>query len=185
MPSSRSARCRCSSRLLSPPLQLAAALRAEIGAIDAQLPVDNVATLDELLAQDETVRRAVAVMSALFAVSALLLAALGVYGVMNFAVAQRTRELGIRMALGARSWDVRVMVLRRGVALIVAGLAVGLAGAAATSRVLQNLLFEIAPTDPLTLAAVVVFLGSAGLLASWLPARRATRVDPMVSLRAD
>jgi len=168
-----------------PPMRLAGALRAEIGALDAELPVDDVATLDELLARDEVVRQAVAVMSALFALSALLLAAIGVYGVMNFAVAQRTRELGIRMALGARSADVRGMVLRRGAALVIAGVTLGLAGSAAASRVIQGMLFEVAPTDAVTLATVVAFLAAVGLLACWLPARRATRVDPLVSLRAE
>jgi len=172
-------------RTAVPPMQLAGALRAELGALDADLPVDDVTTLDELLAEDEVVRQALAVMSALFALCALLLAAIGVYGVMNFAVAQRTRELGIRMALGARSADVRGMVLRRGAALVIAGVALGLAGSAAASRVIQGMLFEVAPADAVTLATVVAFLAAVGLLACWLPARRATRVDPLVSLRAE
>jgi len=168
-----------------PPMQLAAAMRAEIGAIDAELPVDDVATLDELLAEDETVRQTLAVMGSLFALSAMLLAAIGIYGVTSFAVAQRTRELGIRMALGARSMDVRTMILRRGAALVAIGLIAGLVGATAASRAMRGMLFGVDPADPLTLVAVVAFLGAVGLLACWLPARRATRVDPMVSLRAD
>ena len=168
-----------------PPLQLAGALRAEVAAIDPELPVDNISTLDAHLAGDEVVRRGIAAMSGFFAISALLLAAIGVYGVMNFAVAQRRRELGIRIALGARSSDVRGMVLARGAMLVAAGTVLGLAGAAVVGRLIDGMLFQVAPTDPLTLATVVGFLAGVALFASWLPARRATRVDPMISLRAD
>ena len=168
-----------------PPLQLAAALRTEIAAIDAELPVDNISTLDAHLAGAEVVRRGVAAMSGFFAVSALLLAAIGVYGVMNVAVAQRTREFGIRMALGAQASGVRGMVFGRGVMLTAAGTLLGLAGAAAVARLIDGMLFQVAPTDPVTLATVVAFLAGVALVASWLPARRATRVDPMIALRSE
>ena len=168
-----------------PPIELVGAMRAEIEALDPTLPVDGVATLGELLAQDEVVRRTLAVLSTMFALSALLLTTIGLFGVMNFAVAQRRRELGIRMALGARAADVRAMVLRRGSALVVFGLVLGLAGAVVVSRAIQGMLFETAPWDPLTIVMVSSALALVSMLACWIPARRATRVDPMVSLRAD
>ena len=167
------------------PMELASALRAEVAAMDPRLPVDEVATLEGLLLEDEAVRRALAVLTGFFAGSALLLAAIGVYGVMSFTVGQRTRELGIRMALGAQASHVRRMVLRRGIALALLGLLAGLAGATALSGVLRGMLFEVRPADPITLAAVSLFLGVVALIACWLPARRATRVDPLASLRGE
>jgi putative ABC transport system permease protein len=118
-----------------------------------------------------------------FAILALVLAAVGIYGVLAFSVAQRTHEIGIRMALGARNADVLRMVLRRTAALVSAGLAIGTAGALAVTRVLAKFLFEVRPTDPLTFVVVVLVLAAAALAAGWIPARRATRVDPMVALR--
>jgi ABC-type antimicrobial peptide transport system permease subunit len=116
---------------------------------------------------------------------ALLLAAVGIYGVTAYSVSRRNREIGIRVALGARPGEVRRLVLRETAALAAAGLAAGLAGALAVTRLLGGLLIDVAPDDPLVLAAALLVLGSAVLLASWLPARRASRTDPMDALRTE
>ena len=118
-----------------------------------------------------------------FAALALLLAAIGVYGLLSFSVARRTNEIGTRMALGATQADVLKMVLRQGLLLVWIGLIVGVAGALALTRLLETLLFGVRPTDPASFAAVAILLLGAGMLASYLPARRATKVDPMVALR--
>jgi len=121
----------------------------------------------------------------LFALAALLLAAIGIYGLMAYAVAQRTREMGIRMALGARPRDVLALVIRQGMRLAAIGIVLGLAGSFAATRVLTSLLYGVTPTDPVTLTSVAILLALVALLACWLPARRATRVDPTVALRVE
>jgi ABC-type antimicrobial peptide transport system permease subunit len=120
-----------------------------------------------------------------FAILALALCAAGVYGLISFTTAQRTHEIGVRMALGASGGSIRTLVLRDGCVLIASGLAVGAAGALAVSRVLQTLLFEVEPGDPLTLAAASAMLGIVGAAACYFPARRATRVEPILALRTD
>jgi predicted permease len=167
------------------PLDLVGPLRAELQAIDPSLPLDDVALLADNLAAHEAARRSLAVMLVVFAATAVTLAAIGVYGVMAFLVAQRTREMGIRVALGARVQDVRAMVLLSGLRLTATGLAAGLAGAFLLGGVLDRMLYGIEALDPATWVAVSAFLGLVALAASWLPARRATGVDPMMSLRAD
>ena len=121
----------------------------------------------------------------LFAVAATLIATCGIYGLMAYAVTQRRREIGVRMALGAQHRDVLRLVLARAVRIVAAGLVVGLAGAIAVTRVLQKFLFDVTPTDPLAFTIVTLLLMAVGLLAAWVPARRATRIDPCAALRAE
>jgi ABC-type antimicrobial peptide transport system permease subunit len=136
-----------------------------------------------LLDNELAPRRTQADILGAFAGLALLLAGLGIYAVISFAVAQRTQEFGIRMTLGAQPANVVRMVLGEGLRLILIGIALGLASALALARTLSHLLYGIAPTDPLTFVAVPIILAAVGLLACWIPARRAMRVDPMVALR--
>jgi putative ABC transport system permease protein len=138
--------------------------------------------MESLLAAARGPARAMSILIAIFAAVALLLAAVGIYGVMAYLVAQRTREIGIRMALGASAQTVMRMVVGRGLALTLAATLIGIAGAAALSRTLATLLFGVAPLDPVTFVAAAGVLGGVALLASYLPARRAARVDPVVAL---
>jgi ABC-type antimicrobial peptide transport system permease subunit len=126
-----------------------------------------------------------AILLGLFATTALSLAVIGIYGVMSLAVAARTRELGIRIALGADQGRVRRLIVGEGAALVGIGAAIGLGGALASTRVLQKLLFDLKPSDPVTYVAILVVLGAAAIVASWLPARRASLVDPVVALRSE
>ena len=165
------------------PLALTPALKRAIAGIDPNLALGRVATMDERVAGTLARPRVNALLLGGFAATALVLAALGIYGVIAYGVVQRTRELGIRMALGARSDDVLRLVLRQGMMPVLAGLALGLGGAAAASRVLRGLLFGVGGTDPITYAGVAAFLAAVALLASYLPARRAALADPVVALR--
>jgi putative ABC transport system permease protein len=141
--------------------------------------------MDDRVADTLARPRVNALLLAGFAASALMLAALGIYGVIAYSMVQRTRELGIRMALGARREDVLRLVLRQGMAPVLAGLALGLGGAAVASRVLRGLLYGVASTDPATYLAVAVFLSAVALVASYLPARKASLADPVDALREE
>jgi putative ABC transport system permease protein len=169
----------------SDPRALAAAATAEIRQVDPDLPVYNVRTMtsrvDESLAQ----RRFAMLLLAAFAAFAVGLGAIGVYGVMAFVVTQGTRELGIRLALGATSRGVLVLVVRQGLAVALTGLALGLAGALAVTRVMRSLLFEVGATDPFTFGAMALLLLLVALAASYVPAKRAARIDPLASLRSE
>jgi predicted permease len=168
------------------PLELVPALKRTLAALDPDMPLFDVKTLDQLLRGRALLSsRLAAMFAAVFAVLALVLAAVGLYGLVSFAVAQRTRDIGIRMALGASRGRVLADVLRDGMTLATLGTAFGLAGAVALTRVLGSLLFEVSPRDPATLVIVASVLAAVTLVASWLPARRATRVDPMVALRTE
>jgi putative ABC transport system permease protein len=165
------------------PIRLAAALRSEVAAVDPDQPVYEVMTMERRLADSMALRRNGALLFGVFAAVALIIAAVGVYGVISYSVSQRTHEIGIRMALGAQARDVRTMILRRGLALICIGIAIGLAGAIALSPAMTSLLFEVSGVDPLTIVVIALLLAIVALLACYLPARRATKVDPLVALR--
>ena len=167
------------------PAAAAAALRRAVRALDAQMPIGELRTMDAVRSRALAQPRFTMLLLTLFSCAALALAAVGIYGVMAHAVTHRTREIGIRIALGARQASVAGMVLRQGMLLALLGVAIGLAGALALTRLLRSLLYEVSPTDPLTLGAGVLFLGAVALLASWLPARRASRVDPMIAMRGE
>lgn len=165
------------------PAALSAAVRREILAVDKDQAVYQVTTLDQLTAQSILLRRFFMLLLIVFSSLALILAAIGIYGVMSYAVTQRTQEIGIRMALGAGALDVLRLMLSNGMRLAFAGVALGLAGAFSLTRLMAALLFGVQPTDALTFIAVSLMLIVVALLACYIPARRATRVDPMVALR--
>jgi ABC-type antimicrobial peptide transport system permease subunit len=167
------------------PIALAADVRRAVREIAPQYPVYDMQTMNARAADATARARFSAVLLTLFAVTALSLAAIGIYGVMSLAVSARTREIGIRIALGADRGRVQRLVVGEGATLVAAGAVVGLVGASLSTRVLQTLLFDLTPTDPTTYVAIVVLLAGAAMLASWLPARRASRVDPLTALRAD
>jgi len=172
-------------RTTGDPLAMAEVVRGVVRSIDANQPVENISTLDEVRSRHLATPRLTAMLLTLFAGLALLVTLAGVGGVIATSVAQRTQEFGLRMALGASQSAVLGGVLRQGLTLIVLGLGAGLAGAFAFGRLLQTYLFETEPGDPLTLVAVAVACLMAGTLACLGPARRATKVDPLVALRAD
>jgi putative ABC transport system permease protein len=162
-----------------------AAVASAVRSIDADQPLGAVRTMDELLTRSVAGRRFPLLLLATFATLALVLAAVGIYGVMSFLVAQRRHEIGVRMALGAEAKDVRRLVVGQGMRLVLAGLALGALGAFALTRVLRGLLFAVSATDPLTFGAVALLLVLVALAACWIPARRATRIDPLAALRYD
>jgi putative ABC transport system permease protein len=163
---------------------LARAVRAEVTALDKDLPVYNVRTLRDIADEAVSAQRLMVIMLGFFAAGALVLAAVGLYAVMSYTVAQRTHEIGIRMALGAQGGDVLRLVLGQGVGLTLAGLAAGLVFALLVATpVMSKILYGVSPTDPLVFTVVAAVLGLTALLACYVPARRATRVDPMVALR--
>lgn len=172
-------------RATGDPRELLPAIRAEVKALDPGVPLAEIKLLDELVSDRLAQPRMQAGVLAGFAALALVLAVIGTYGVMAYAVSQRTREVGIRMALGAQRGDVLRPLMGEGVGLIAAGVILGLAGALAATRLMQSMLTNISVYDPLTFIATTVMLVAAALLACWLPARRAIRIDPLVALRAE
>jgi putative ABC transport system permease protein len=158
-------------------------LRAEVWAADKNIPIANVTTMKDLVSSSITSQRFILLLLASFATLALILAAVGIYGVMSYTVTQRTQEIGIRMALGARMTDVLKLILRNGLMLTLIGVALGVALSFAVTRVMASLLFEVTPTDSITFITVSGVLVVVALVACYLPARRATKVDPMVALR--
>jgi putative ABC transport system permease protein len=167
----------------SDPEALVAAVRREVQTLDADLPIFNVRTLEQALGEAVSQPRFYMFLLSIFGATALVLSAIGIFGVMSYSVVQRTREIGIRIALGAAPGAVLRMVVGGALALAVGGVAIGLVGAAASSRLLSALLFGVSPIDPLTLASVAAILTGVALVAGYLPARRAIRVDPMTALR--
>jgi predicted permease len=167
------------------PATVAEGIRAEIRRAAPDLPIERTVTMDEAVAASVAQPRFRMVLLGLFALAATLIATCGLYGVMAYAVTQRRREIGVRLALGAERRDVLRLVLTRALRIVVAGLIVGLAGAAALTRVLQTFLFGVTSTDPIVFTIVTLLLLAVGLMAAWLPARRATRIDPWAALRAE
>jgi len=160
-------------------------IRAEIRQAAPDLPIQSTVTMGEAVAASVAQPRFRMVLLGLFAMSATLIATCGLYGLMAYAVTQRRREIGVRMALGADRRDVLRLVLTRALRIVVAGLIIGLAGAVGVTRVLQTFLFGVTPTDPTAFTIVTLLLMVVGLMAAWLPARRATRIDPCDALRAE
>ncbi len=170
-------------RTAGDPLSLVAAVRQAVTAVQRELPVSDVMTMAQRIANSTSRTRFIAVLLVLFAVLALVLAVTGLYGLIAYSVAQRTREIGIRMALGARSVEVLCLTLRQGMGLVAIGVTIGMAAALALTRLMRSLLYEVSAADPLTFAAVALLLALAAFLACYIPARRAARIDPMVALR--
>jgi ABC-type antimicrobial peptide transport system permease subunit len=164
---------------------LAPSVRRAIWSVDPDQPVRRIVTMNGLIAASASQRRFAFLVIETFALAALVLAAVGMYGVISGSVTERTREIGIRTALGAASRDIVAHVIGGGVKLAALGVAIGLGGAVAASRLLESLLFGVSRLDPITYVGVTVLLTAVAVLASWLPAQRAARVDPSITLRAE
>jgi len=165
------------------PLSLAGAVRNAIWAVDKDQPVSNLRSMDEIVSEAVARQRFSMLLLGIFAALAMVLAAVGIYGVMSYSIAQRTREIGLRIALGAQKSDVLKMILRQGLRFVAAGLAIGLAASFALTRVMASLLFGISATDPATFVSISLMLIAVALLASYIPAVRAMKIDPMLALR--
>lgn len=169
----------------TPPGALTAAVKSALAEIDPDLPIYRVRTMEERVAESVARRRFAMLLLALFAVVAVGLAAIGVYGVLAYLVSQGTRDLGIRMALGATRGAVLRLVVGGGMAVALTGVAIGLAGAAALAGLVESLLFGVAPLDPATFGAVASLVVIVAVVSSYVPARRAARIDPAICLRAE
>jgi putative ABC transport system permease protein len=170
-------------RTMMDPRGVIDAVRRQVAALDRELPLYKVMTLDQYLAIGVVEPRFNTLLLGLFAGLAVVLAAVGLYGVISYSAVQRSHEIGVRMALGAQRLDVLQLVIGQGLTLALAGVAIGLVGALALTRVLSSSLYGIRATDPTTLIVVALVLSAVAIAASYIPARRATKVDPMVALR--
>jgi putative ABC transport system permease protein len=170
-------------RAAGDPTALATAVRREVQALDKEIPVEQVATMDRLLADSLLGQRLIAMLLFIFSLTALLLAAAGVYSVMSYSASQRTHEIGIRMALGARKIDALKLIIGQGMRLASIGIIIGLAGSLALTRFIKTLLFEVKASDPLTYASIALLIVAVSTLACYLPARRAAEVDPLAALK--
>jgi putative ABC transport system permease protein len=166
-------------------MRLVPSLVNAVHEIDKDVPVADIMPMTEVISVSTAQRRLTTIMLLIFASTALVLASVGIYGVISYSVTQRTQEIGIRMALGAQRGDVLRMVVGNAMILAIAGIGLGAVGAFGLSRLMTNLLFSVRPEDPVTFGAVAVLLGIVAALASYLPGRRATRVDPVVALRSE
>jgi putative ABC transport system permease protein len=172
-------------RTFGAPLDLAPAARSAVLAIDPDQPIYNVMTMEQRLSDSIAARRFQSLLFGIFAAVALIIAAVGVYGVFSYVVSQRSREIGIRMALGAQPLDILKMILRQGTVVTLTGALVGLTASFALTRVTKSLLFGVSATDPATFAAIALLIATIALGACYLPARRATKVDPMIALKCE
>ncbi len=167
------------------PMPMLASVREQVWAVDKDLPITNIETMERLMAKSVAPRRFILLLFSLFALVGLALAGVGLYGVMSYAVTQRTREIGVRMAMGAQTGDVLRLVIGEGMKLALIGALLGLGGALALTRLMKTLLFGVSATDPLTFIVIAAVLIIVALLACWIPARRAASMDPLVSLRVE
>jgi hypothetical protein len=167
------------------PLSLVSAVRAQVAGPTRDQPIYAVRTMEQIISGSLAERRFTMLLLIIFAATALLLAAVGIYGVMSYAVTRRSHELGIRAALGASRGEIVGLVLRQGMKLAAIGMAAGLVAALALTRLMAGLLYGVRPADPATLVAVALLLGGIALVACYIPARRATAVDPVVALRCE
>jgi putative ABC transport system permease protein len=167
------------------PMSMVSAVRAQVAGPTQDQPIYAVRTMEQTISGSVAERRFTMLVLIIFAATALLLAAVGIYGVMSYAVTRRTHELGIRAALGASRGEIVGLVLRQGMRLAAIGIAGGLAAALALTRLMAGLLYGVRPADPATLAAVALLLGAIALAACYVPARRATAVDPVIALRCE
>ncbi|MBO0798247.1 MAG: FtsX-like permease family protein, partial [Blastocatellia bacterium] len=165
------------------PMSLAAAIRSQVQAIDKDQPIANLRTMDQVISNSISQRRFSLLLFGIFAAAALLLATIGIYGVMSYGVAQRTHEISIRVALGARMRDILILIVGEGMKLTLAGVALGLLASLALTRLMKSLLFDVSVTDEPTFLLIAALLSLVALLACYIPARRATRVDPLTALR--
>jgi putative ABC transport system permease protein len=172
-------------RTTTGPLNLANTIRQAVWSIDGNIPISNVQTMDQILVTNVAEQRFNAALLGAFALLALGLSAAGIYSVISYSVSRRTHEIGLRMALGAEGSDVLRLMLRQGMKLASIGVVVGLGASVLFTRWLGSLLFEVSATDPLTLVSIALLLSAVALLACWIPARRASRLDPMVALRCE
>jgi putative ABC transport system permease protein len=168
-----------------PPASLLKAIEQEVRALDKDLPINNVRPLESYVADALAPTRFSLILMNVFGAVALALAAIGLYGVLAYAVSQRTQEFGIRLALGAQPHDVLALILKQGMKLALTGVLLGLISGVALTRLMQNLLFGVGATDPATFGGIAFLLILVALLACYLPARRATKVDPLVALRGE
>ena len=173
------------ARTAGDPGKIGDAIRREVQSVDPDVPVYAVRTMEEVVARSMAERRFALEILAFFAVIALLLASIGIYGVMAYTFSQRTHEIGIRVALGAQRSHILRMALGEGMVLVALGLAAGLFGALLLTQFLRSMLFAVKPTDPVTFIAIAALLSAVALLACYIPAHRATRVDPLVALREE
>jgi putative ABC transport system permease protein len=173
------------TRTETEPLGLASAVRGQVAVLNKDQSVFNIRTMEQIVAQSIATRRFSMLLLTVFAVAALALASLGIYGLMSYAVAQRTREISVRMALGAQMSDVLRLVIGQGMKPALIGVALGLVASIALTRTMKTLLFGVSATDPLTFAGIAMLLTFFALLACYIPARRATKVDPLVGLRCE
>jgi putative ABC transport system permease protein len=172
-------------RASTDPLVLSHTVEQQLRAIDPSVGVGHVRTMEQVRSAAVAMRRFNMTLLSIFAALALVLAAIGIYGVIAYSVTQRTHEIGIRMALGAKHTDVLRLVLRQGMVLTGFGIGLGIAGALALTRLLESYLYRVQPTDPIAFSSTALLLGVVAILASYIPARRATKVDPLIALRHD